>query len=284
VLRRAVAFVLVALVATGFAQKGANAGGVVRADNLLITDQMGIDQKLGNQVPGDVIVQESDGRKIRFGDLYGTVPLVVMPMFNQCNGICIIEQDSLMKTLSRMKEPVGEQFKVVMLSIHPKETPELALSKKHLVLDRYNGERERRGYPKVDTSAEWHYLTADWKSIQRLTDALGFRFTYNERTGNINHPAGIMILTPDGKVSSYIYGKDYPTRILQEDVRVAREGRVGEKAEVILLGCIRIDPHTGQKTLIVENVLRVAGVATVVVLATSIIVMNRKYKYHGGPV
>lgn len=282
--RNLCALLLLAFASLGFGQKGANSGAVVRADNLPITDQMGIEQKLGSPVPGDAIVRESDGREIRFGDLYGDVPIIVMPMFNQCSGICIIEQDSLMKTLSRMKEPVGEQFKVVMLSIHPKETPELALAKKNLVLDRYHGERERKGYPKVDTSADWHYLTADWESIQALTDALGFRFSYNERTGNINHPAGIMILTPDGKVSSYIYGKDYPTRILQEDVRVAREGRVGEKTEVILLGCIRIDPHTGQKTLIVENVLRVAGVATVVILATSIIVMNRKYKNNGGPV
>ena len=87
-----------------------------------------------------------------------------------------------------------------------------------------------------------------------------------------------MILTPEGKVSSYIYGKDYPTRVVEDDVRVAQEGRIGKEADVILLGCVRIDPHTGQRTLIVENVLRLLGIVTVISLVTSILVMNRKYK------
>ncbi len=259
-------------------QRGAYAGGEVRSDNVPITETLGIDQRLGNQVPGDLIVFDGTDKPKPLKDLFGKRPIVVMPMFYQCQGICLLEQDSLLKTLIKMNPAVGEDFDVVMFSIHPKETPELANAKKRQVLDLYELGRKNRGLTYQPKEEGWHYLTAPAETIEKVTEALGFRYTYNETTGIINHPAGIMILTPDGRVSSYIYGQAYPTRVLEDDVKIASEGKVGREAEVVLLGCVRIDPVTGHRTLVIENVLRVLCVATVISVVASILVMNRKYK------
>jgi len=267
------------MVALAGAQKGPQVGGEIRADNTQLTEQMGIEQRLGNQVPLDVPLKADTGETTSFREiLKGGRPVVIMPMFYNCKGICLIEQDQLVKTLVKMREPIGEDFEVVMFGISPVETPELALAKKKLVLELYALGRKNKNLNSDAANAGLHYLTAPWDSIQKVTDSLGFKFSYDPRNDNINHPAGLMILTPDGRVSSYIYGKDYPTRILERDLEAASRGEIGKRAEIVLLGCIRIDPVTGKRTVIIENVLRVMCVATLVGLVLSIVTMNRKYR------
>jgi protein SCO1/2 len=145
-------------------------------------------------------------------------------------------------------------------------------------MDLYELGRKNRGLSFQQGEESWHYVTSNPESIAKVTEALGFRYTYNEATGLINHPAGIMVLTPEGKVSSYIYGQDYPTRVLEDDIKVAAQNKIGREAEVVLLGCVRVDSVTGQRTLVIEGVLRLFCIATVISIVASILVMNKKYK------
>lgn len=230
------------LVSAGFAQQSFN-------DAL---SQMKIDQKLGAQVPAEATFNDENGKEIKFGTLLGKRPIILLPMFFLCKGICGKETDNLLKTVARMQDKeVGRDYDVVLLSISPRETPDLARNKKTSLLKVMKGSRNEEGY---------HFLTGEMTQIRKVTDAVGFGFAYDESDGRINHPAGLMFLTPTGRVSQYIMGSDYAKPVVEQALVVAAQEKLGEKAETVLLGCVMIDPITGQRSIVIENVIRlVAG-------------------------
>lgn len=210
---------------------------------------MKIEQKLGAQVPADARFKDETGREIPFADILGKRPVVLLPMFFLCRGVCGKETDNLLKTVAKLKEKqVGKDYDIVLLSINPKETPELAMNKKISLLKVMKGDTNREGY---------HFLTGKMEEIRKVTNAVGFGFDYDESDGRINHPAGLMILSPSGKVIEYILGAEYPKPILSDALALAEQNKVGKVAETILLGCVMIDPVTGQRSLVIENVIRI---------------------------
>lgn len=219
-----------------------------------VTRQIGIQQMLGNRVPADAVFRDEYGKTIRFGDLLGKRPLVVAPIWYQCTTACMVVQDSLMKTLAKATKGdrliVGRDMDVVFVSINPKETPDLALRKKNVLTSLYK---------RPESDAGWHFLTGDDANIHKVTDALGFRYTYDPQTDRINHSVGIMFVSPQGTVSSYILGADYPTEVMADNLKRAERNEVGPKADTVLLGCIMIDPLTGKRSLVIENVVRLAA-------------------------
>jgi protein SCO1/2 len=249
----------------------------VRAQQPTVADiskQIGIDQKLGNRVPAGAKFLDENGRQIEFGDLLGKRPLLVAPIFYTCTTACTVVMDNVMKTLAKATKGdrlrVGRDLDVVFVSINPKETPELALRKKNVMTGVYN---------QPGTEDGWHFLTGPEKETRRVTDALGFRYTYNPDTNRVNHPVGIMFVSPNGTISSYILGGSYPTEVVADDVSRAEKNLVGPKSETILLGCIMIDPITGQRSVVIENVVRIAAIFTMVAVGLWILMMslsNRK--------
>jgi protein SCO1/2 len=237
-----------------------------------LTKQIGIDQKLGATPPKDVALKDEDGRSIRFGDLLEGRPVILVPIFYRCVTGCAVISENLMKTLTKATRNeafvIGRDADVVFLSIHPKETPDLAKLKKNLYLSAYDPTG------KLESEKSWTFVTGEEASVRRITDAVGFRYTYNESQDRINHPAGVIILTPEGVVSSYILGTQFPTRILENDVALAAKNEIGVEAESFLFGCIMLDPATGQRRVVIENVVRLAGVFTLLVLIGSIVRMS----------
>ncbi|OJU64375.1 MAG: hypothetical protein BGO01_19890 [Armatimonadetes bacterium 55-13] len=218
--------------------------------------QMKIEQKLGAQVPADATLRNEKGENIKFASLLGKRPVVLLPMFFLCRGICGKEVDSLLKDVAVLKDKkVGKDYDVILLSIDPRETPELAMNKKVSLLKVFNQEGSQEGF---------HFLTGELKEIRKVTDAVGFGYAYDEKDGRINHPAGMMVLTASGKVSQYIYGADYPPKMVELALDTASQDKLGTKAEVELLGCIMIDPKTGERSLVIENVIRlIAGICAI---------------------
>lgn len=234
-----------------------------------LTKQIGIDQNLGTQLPTDVTLKDEAGKDIRVGELLGSRPLVFAPIFYQCTTACMVVRDNLLKTLAKATKGdrllVGRDLDIVFVSINPKETSDLALRKKNILLESYNQPGSEKG---------WHFLTGSEKEVRRLTNALGFRYTYDAATDRINHPVGIMIASPQGKITGYIMGGTYPTEILADDIARAERNEVGPKAETFLMGCIMLDPVTGQRRIVIEGVVRLAGILTMLVLFGSIIKMS----------
>jgi len=221
--------------------------------------QMKIDQKLGAQVSPDATLNDENGNRIKFASLLGKRPIILLPMFFQCKGICGKEVDSVLQIVAKTKEKVGKDYDVVLLSIHPKETSELARVKKISLLKVFDEQGAQDGF---------HFLTGDLPNIRKVTDSVGFGFAYDPTDDRINHPAGLMILTPAGRVSQYMFGSEYPKSVMENALVVAASEKLGKPAEVELLGCIMIDPVTGKRSLVIENVIRlIAGCTAVGIFA-----------------
>jgi len=162
---------------------------------------------------------------------------------------------------------MGKEFRVLTLSIDPREDPDLALRKKQEYLPRYGRPGGEEG---------WRFLTGAEPAIRQLTSAIGFRYAYDEKTDQFAHPTGIVLLTPQGKVSRYFYGIDFSPRDLRLGLVEAAAGRIGSPIDQLLLYCYHYDPLTGKYGLIMMNVLRLAGVGTVLGLGAYILLMLRR--------
>jgi protein SCO1/2 len=161
---------------------------------------------------------------------------------------------------------VGSDFEVVTVSINPKETPEMAASKKKEYL-------ELLGKPQ--SAAGWHFLTGTRESIDKLASAVGFRYAYDAKSDQYAHPAGIMILTPEGKLSKYFYKTTYPGKDVRLSLVEASNNKIGSLSDKIFLNCIyQYDPTTGKYGFAIVKALRIGGALTVLVLVSSIVVMS----------
>ena len=225
-----------------------------------------IDQHLGIQVPLDATFRNQSGATLKFGDVLENRPAIVLPIFYNCTGVCNLELRGALETLREMKgRKLGRDFDVIVVGIHPKETPKDAENKfKASVAD-----LDRPG-----TENGWKFLVGDAENIHRVTDALGFYYTYDEKKDAIDHPSGIMFLTSKGKVSSYIYGAKYTPAAFEKNLDLATKGEVGEKATEIFFGCIHVDPVTGKRSIQIQNVLKVLGFATVGIMLFSFMVLT----------
>lgn len=260
---RVLALLLVsALIAIGYAQPQAPTPGPGgRLD-------MGIDQKLGGDVPLDLPFFNEAGKEVRLGDYFVGKPVVFVPVFYKCQGVCLLELEGALKAFRSIKKySLGDDYVAITFSIHPKETPDMARAKRDQVVPLYGRAGGAKG---------WHFLVGNQESITKLTAALGFRFVYDPVKDVINHPAGIMICTPKGKISQYFINTEFSAPLVMKALETAGAGGVGTETEPIWFGCLSIDPKTGAIAVNVRRSLLVGGFLTVIVLFTSIAVMTIK--------
>ena len=261
---RAVRIVIVAFAAlwcgVARAQVVSNSGGPV-------TEQVGISPKLGQQLPLDMEFVDSSGQPIRLRDCINGRPVILHLVYYDCPMLCKLSADGLFKTLSTLTLRPGEDFSIVTLSFDPRETPELSARAREMAIERCGAEAVERG---------WRFLTGSEPEIAAVTEGVGFRYMFDEKTGQYAHAAGVFVLTPDGVVSRYLSGIDYSPRDLRLAVVEASGGKVGTATDQVLLLCYMYNPTTGKYGLAIMTALRVAGVATVGGLAAAIVVMVRR--------
>jgi protein SCO1/2 len=232
-----------------------------------VLSQVGFDQKLGVRLPLGIQFRDETGRKLRVGDLLGRRPLILAPVYYRCPMLCNQLLDGLARSLKPVSLGAGKDFDVVAFSINPEETATFAGPKKMALLERY----DRPG-----TEAGWHFLTGDEASIASLAQTIGFRYRYNPQTKLYAHAAGIVIVTPDGRIARYFYGIDFSPRDLQAELERARAGRVGSPISRLLLFCYDYDAATGKYTLSILRLIRILGTATAVALGGFLFVMFRR--------
>ena len=231
---------------------------------------IGIDQRLDNQLPLGATFRDEAGRTVKLGDYFGTGrPVVVSLVYYKCPMLCNQVLNGLVSGVRGQQLLVGKDFDVVTVSFDPRETPRDAAEKKKVTL----GDLRRADDPVA--SAGWHFLTGDKAQIDSLADAVGFRYAFDEQTGQFAHASGVMIATPRGKLSRYFYGIEYAPRDLKLALVESSEGRIGSAVDKIILYCYHYDPTTGRYGFAIMSAMRVAGVMTVFGLVALIMILRR---------
>ena len=225
-----------------------------------------IEQHLGAQLPLDTALRDEAGRAVRLGEYFGRRPVALALVYYNCPMLCNQVLAGLIGGLREVPFEAGRDFDVVVLSFDPREGPIDAQKKKQLVLGDLR---------KPAANGGWHFLTGDKAAIDAVADAVGFRFAYDAQTNQFAHASGIMLATAQGKLSHYFYGVEYPPRELRLGLVEASANKIGSPVDQLLLYCYHYDPTTGRYGPAIMNVLRLAGVVTVLALVALILVLRR---------
>jgi protein SCO1/2 len=234
-----------------------------------VLKDVGIDQLLNNQVPLDLEFRDESGRTVKLAEYFKDKPVVLSLVYYDCPRLCTQVLTGLLGAMKALPMTPGKEFVNLSVSFDPRETPQLAAAKKAEYLKRY----DRPG-----AEAGWHFLTGDVAAIQALTKAVGFRYVWDPVTKQYAHAGGIMVLTPQGKISRYFYGIEYAPRDLRFGVIDASAGKVGSLADQVILYCYMYDPERGTYGLVVMRLLRIFGSLTVVTLLALFLYLRRKEK------
>ncbi len=232
-------------------------------------ENVGIEQHLDGQVPPDLSFIDDTGRTVQLGDYFGKKPLILNLVYYNCTMLCGEALAGLTGAMKMVKFDVGKEFEVVTVSFNPQETPEIAAAKKKDYLARY-------GRP--GAASGWHFLTGPPESINALTKAVGFQYQYDPKIKQYAHATAIMVLTPQGRISRYFYGVDFPPKDLRMGLVEASQGKIGNAVDQVLLYCYHYDPATGKYGAVVSNILRLGAGVTIVFLGGLLLVLFRLEK------
>jgi len=228
---------------------------------------IGFDQKLGRQVPLDLVFRDEEGKEVRLGDYFSGRPVILSLAYYGCPMLCGLALQGLASSLKPLQYDAGREFDVVTVSFDPTETPADARAAKPGYLELYGRE---------GAAAGWHFLTGGEEEIRRLTESVGFRYKWDETAKEYAHATGIILMTPEGKVARYLFGIDYAPKDLRLGLVESAGGRIGSVADRLLLLCYQYDPHTGRYSATAMNVVRAGALAGVAGLGTFLIVMVRR--------
>ncbi len=232
---------------------------------------VGIEERLGAQVPLELTFTAEDGRRVRLGDLIrGERPVLLTLVYYRCPMLCGLVLNGVVDALKEIKLLPGRDFEIVTASIDPLETATLARLKKQAML---------REYGRPEGAAGWHFLTGDENSIKALADAVGFGFRWVEERKEYAHAAAVMVLTPEGKVSRYLYGVLYEPRTVRLALAEAGVGTVSSLTERFLLYCFHYDANSGRFVVAARNIMKLGGLATLAVVG---VWLGRVWLVRGG--
>jgi protein SCO1/2 len=229
---------------------------------------VGIDEKSGDRLPLDLEFYDEKGKATPLRDYFHKDrPVVLQLSYFGCPMLCTLVSNGLVESLNDLTLTMGKDFEVINLSFDPREDPLLASQKKQSFLDAYN---------RPAGAESWHFLTGSSTNITKLTDAVGFKFKWVEESRQFSHPAALILLTPDGRISRYLYGVKYEPRTLRLSLVEASEGKIGTTVDRILLTCFHYDKYAGKYTPAAMGIMRVAGVLTVIGVAAGITIALRR--------
>jgi len=229
-----------------------------------------IEQKLDQQLPLDLVFRDEAGNDVKLGQYFGQKPVVLAFVYYDCPMLCTQILNAMVTSFRVLPFQVGNEFDVVTISFDPRETPELARAKKKVYVN-YLPEKMR-----ANAANGWHFLTGDQANIERITGAAGFHYRWDEKTQQFAHASAIMLTTPQGKLSRYYYGVDYPARDLRLGLIESSANKIGSPVDQLLLYCYHYDPATGRYGAVVMNVMRVAGVITLLGIVAMLVLLKAR--------
>jgi protein SCO1/2 len=233
--------------------------------------EVGIDQRLDAQLPLDLVFRDEEGRPVALRRYFTGRPVILTLVYYECPMLCNLILNGVLRTIRVVSFDLGRDYAIVTVSIDPREKPSLAAVKKR---------KYASGYGRPGAAAGWHFLTGDEAAIRELARAAGFRYAWDPAREQYAHAAGFMVATPQGRLARYFYGVEYSARDLRLALVEASAGRIGSAVDQILLYCFHYDPQTGKYGPVVLNVVRAAGLATLLALGWFLFVMFRRERRH----
>ena len=232
-----------------------------------LLQDIGLDQKLNEQLPLGLAFKDEQGRDVTLGTYFGSRPVILVLAYYECPMLCTQVLNGLVSALGTLNFTVGREFDVVTVSFDPGETPELARGKKAAYVERYKRPGSESG---------WHFLTGTQHSITQLTRAVGFRYAYNAEVDQYAHASGIMVVTPEGRLSHYFYGIEYGPRDLRLALIDAADRKIGSPVDQLLLACFHYDPKSGKYSLAIMRFVQGAGLLTVAAIGLTVLLLRRR--------
>ncbi len=221
---------------------------------------VGIDEKLGQKLDLAITVKDEAGQDVALGSFFdGKHPVIISPVYFACPGLCNFHLNGLTEALQAMDKEwtVGKKFKVVALSFDSNETPDLAANKKKLYMKMYD---------RAESEKDWHFVTADEATVQKITQALGFKFRWDEKANEWAHASAAIVITPDGTISRYLPGIMFNPQDIKIALNEATDGKIGTFVDSLVLYCFKYDPSQSKYTLVAFNVMKMGGAVMVLVM------------------
>jgi protein SCO1 len=226
-----------------------------------ITEGIGVEQRLGVRVPLNLKLVDEKNESVTLKSYLGSKPALLVPIYFGCPNLCSLTMKSLIKGLGEMSLRAGKDFSVILYSIDPKDSSETAREKKKRFLHEL---------PHLSDNEGFHFLTASQANSEALSQAIGFKYHYDEPSHQYVHASAVMVLTSEGDLSRYLYGLDFPGRDLKLALIEASRMKIGSPLDKFLLYCYHFDPVQGRYGLMITRILRILSVLTVVGLGVAI--------------
>ena len=227
----------------------------------------GFDQKLDDTIPLDLSFKDETGKEVKLASYFGDKPVVLQLAYYSCPMLCSVVSTALAKIVPQVGLDLGKDYEIITVSIDPRDTPQIASEKKDAVLKDYSIDSE---------SNHWHFLTGEQAEITELASAVGFRYYYDAAQDQYAHPAGLMVLTPTGLISRYIYGIEFPPKDLRLGLVEASSNKVGTPVDQFLLLCYGYDPVSGRYSFLVTKVIQVSAIGFVSIMGLALFALVRK--------
>ncbi|MBV9887870.1 MAG: SCO family protein [Acidobacteria bacterium] len=241
---------------------GAPASGLPQA-----LKNVGFEPPLNGQMPMALQFKDETGRDVAFGDYFHGKPVLLALVYYGCPMLCNQVEQGVVGSLKMLSFNPGSDYEVVFVSFDPRESSEMAAQKKTSALSHF-------GRPQ--TASGWHFLTGSKDSIDALTQAANFRYSFDAKTNIFAHASGIMLLTPDGRISRYFYGIEYPSRDMRLGLIDASAGKIGSPIDHLLLYCFQYDPSTARYSATILRIVRIGGLLTIFTIVAGILIFRRR--------
>jgi protein SCO1/2 len=228
---------------------------------------VGFEPPLNGQLPLDLAFRDETGRGVQLREYFGQKPVVLAFVYYNCPMLCDQVQQGVVGALRMLSFNPGRDYEVVFISFDSRETPELAAEKKKKSLAHFR---------RPDTGSGWHFLTGPKESIEAAAKAANFRFTFDAKSNLFAHASGVLILTPDGRISRYFYGVEYPGRDMRLGLVDSSAGKIGTPIDHVLLYCYHYDPSAAVYSASILKIVRLGGILTILSLVGGIWISRRR--------
>lgn len=257
---------LIAIVLCGLLANGASAQRMERLPQEL--EGVEILEHLNGQVPLDLDFTDETGQSVVLRDYFKPGrPILLSIVYYRCPMLCSLVLNGMVNALNETDLTPGEDFDLLTISFDASETPNLAEAKRQNYL---------REYTNPHAAKSWHFLVGEQASVDALTDAVGFRYKWIEERKEFAHQAAIYVLTPEGIISRYLYGVMFEPKTVRLTLIEASKGGIGSTLDKIILYCFHYDSNSGKYSLAARNLMRVGGMATILVLGMALSMLWRR--------